>query len=527
MPEPDSVGRAPGGKRPRLDARVVTRWLGGGLRGQVRPAHAKSDSARSAIAPVPIPARLFLPLKQHAGAPASPQVAIGERVRAGQCLAKAAGRISAAVHAPVAGVVTGIVEVPAPHPSGLTTPMIVLDVLPELIGRPSIHDSGIDACVVDSLGRGEEELNLTPSEIAERVEQAGIVGMGGASFPTVVKLQGAQSHAIETVILNGSECEPYLSCDDRLMREQAPAILEGAAILARAVGARTVCVYIEANKPEAIAAMRAAAGLLAGEHRARGLTVRLETVPSRYPMGWERGLVTRLTGFEIPAGARANGLGVVVHNVATAFAIGRAVIHGLPLTARVVTVAGDCVRRPGNYWVPLGMPVSTVLAAAGGLREPPVQVLSGGPMMGLALASLDAPVVKGMNGVLALSAQEVRHTARPVEQCLRCGRCVDACPVGLVPSELFARIRSHDWQGAAERGLEDCLGCGACAYACPANRPLTQAFQHARGELAVRRRLEQRQDMARARSQARAQRLASRKRGRRAAPAQTAGEGDR
>lgn len=434
--------------------RLMRRW-GAHPDGRKRPA------ADTEIALLPLVPQLVLPLAQHVGAPARALVAVGQRVLKNELVAEAQGTISAPVHAPTSGIVVGLGDAPVPHPSGLSGPAIVL--------AADGADEALPAVEADPFA-------LDPAEIAARVAAAGIVGMGGATFPAAVKLTLGQRRPIDTLILNGGECEPYLSCDDRLMRERAAAVVEGARIILRAVGAGVALIGVEDNKPEAIAALRVAAAPFA--------EVRVVPVPSRYPMGSAEQLIGWLTGREVPADGRSADVGVLVHNVGTAAAIQRAVRYGEPLTRRIVTVTGGALRTPRNLEVRIGTPISALIEFCGGIREPAARYVMGGPMMGIALRSLEAPVIKGTSGILALSAAEVGE-AEP-GPCIRCASCVDACPIDLMPLDMAALIRAGDPQAALALGLKDCIGCGTCSYVCPSQIPLVQFFNHAKGELAAR-----------------------------------------
>jgi electron transport complex protein RnfC len=447
------------------------------------PDDRKRPAADLPLRVMPVPARLYVPLAQHIGAPAEPVVTVGDTVLAGELLAAASAAVSAPVHAPSSGRVVDLVDIVAPHPSGLTIPALVI----ETDGRDRWCERE----------RAVDPFLLSPAEIGRRVAAAGVVGLGGAAFPAAVKLSGSRSAAVEALLVNGAECEPYLSCDDRLMRDRAAAIVDGAAIVRFAVGAARVIVGIEDNKPEALAAMRGAA---AGDP-----SISVRAIPAHYPMGSERQLVKTLTGAEIPAGGRPADVGVVVHNVGTLLAIRAAIRDGTPLVSRVLTVAGGAIRAPGNVEVRIGTPLSELVAYCGGLLREPARVLLGGPMMGLRAPSLAVPVVKGTGGVLLLTADEVAQ--REPAPCLRCGRCVQACPVGLVPLEMARRVDAGDLDGAADWGLRDCLACGCCAYVCPAALPLVQSFQHAKGELAARARSESRLEATRRLARARRERL--------------------
>ncbi|MCR8547476.1 electron transport complex subunit RsxC [Salipiger sp. P9] len=431
------------------------------IRGGVHPETRKFLSAESPIEPMPIPALLRLPLQQHIGAPAEPLVARDDHVLKGQLIARARGPISANLHAPTSGRVIAVGPFPAPHPSGLPVPTITL--------RPDGADRW-----APRLPRLRPE-DAEPEEIAARVAEAGIVGMGGATFPAAVKLTLRDRYRLHTLIINAAECEPYLTCDDRLLRERAEEVADGAGIMARALGVTKIIVAIESNKPAAAAAMRR-------HNLGLGHPVQVRVVATQYPMGSEKHLVRAVTGRETPARALTAELGIVVHNSATAQAVHLAVRYGEPLLSRVVTVSGRGVARPANVQALLGTPVADLLAHCGGLTEDPDRLLLGGPMMGQPIRSPRVPVVKGTNGVLALTRAETRKAE--TMPCIRCGACVRACPCGLTPFELNARIQAGDLEGAAAVGLLDCVSCGCCSYICPSNIPLVQGFSFAKGKLA-------------------------------------------
>jgi len=420
------------------------------------------------VARLPLPERLYVPLLQHIGTPASPVVHIGDKVLKGQLIAAAVGNLSAPVHAPTSGYIVGHGDGLSPHPSGLPIATLTL----EADGDDRWADLAVPA----------DPDALSPEEIATRVGQAGIVGLGGAAFPSAVKLNLSRRGGVDTLILNGGECEPYLTCDDRLMRERAADIVAGAELMRRAVGARRVLVGIEDNKPEAIAAMQAAA--------AGGVEV--AAVPAMYPMGSEKQLIQALIGQEVPAEGRAADIGVLVHNVGTAYAVQQAIHHGRPLVSRLVTVSGGAVHVPRNLEVPLGSPVQALFDYAGGFSETPARLVLGGPMMGTQISNPMVPVVKGTSGVLALTAGEIGLPSPA--PCIRCATCVRACPVGLLPLEMAAHIRNGDPAAAVDYGLKDCIACGSCSYVCPAHIPLVHYFNHAKGELAARERSKLKQE---------------------------------
>ncbi|MBF0306093.1 MAG: electron transport complex subunit RsxC [Alphaproteobacteria bacterium] len=453
------------------------------IRGGIHPEYRKEMTAGKAIEPLPMPALLHLPLQQHIGAPAVPVVAAGDRVRKGQLLARARGEISAPVHASTSGRVVDILPFAAPHPSGLPQPTILLE--------PDGLDEWTD------LPPPLDPFAAPREEIARRVAECGVVGMGGGTFPSAVKLDLGRKFPIDVLVINGAECEPYLTCDDRLMRERTAEVVDGVRIMARALGVERIVIAIEKNKPEALAAMTAESAAFA--------EIAVVPLPTRYPMGSERHLVTALTGRETPARKLTADIGVVVHNIATARAVHHAVRLGRPLISRVVTVSGRAVREQKNLDVPLGTLVSQLIEFCGGLAEPPVHYLSGGPMMGQAMPGREVPVVKGTSGILALTAAEAHE--RDTMPCIRCGGCVTACPCGLVPVEMAQMIRHEKLDAAARIGLLDCLNCGSCAYVCPAHIPLVQYFNYGKGRLAALQRDRRKQEMTKRLAEQRAERV--------------------
>jgi Na+-translocating ferredoxin:NAD+ oxidoreductase subunit C len=430
------------------------------IRGGIHPEYRKELTGDCAIEALPLPSRLYIPLQQHIGAPAEVLVSEGDLVKKGQVIARRQGQVSVHQHAPTSGRVVAIDETPAPHPSGLPQPTIVIEPdgkdewgeLPEPIADP---------------------FAVTEQTIEARVAECGIVGMGGAAFPSAVKLNLGIRQRIETLLVNGAECEPYLTCDDRVMRERADEVIDGARIMAHALGAPRIVVGIEENKPQALAIMTVAAIPYPN--------IEVVSVPAMYPMGSERHLTLAVTGRETPARKLTADLGVVVHNVATARAVHQAVRHGRPLIARVVTVSGSAVRNPKNVESPIGARVSDLIAFCGGFAQRPERLVQGGPMMGTPLPGLDVPVVKGTSGILALAADEVND--HPASPCIRCGACVSICACGLVPVELAAHIRHDDLEGAAKLGVMDCVSCGSCSWVCPAHIPLVHYFNYAKGAL--------------------------------------------
>ncbi|MCM2330595.1 MAG: electron transport complex subunit RsxC [Pseudomonas sagittaria] len=455
------------------------------IRGGIHPAAHKDRSAALPIGSLALPPRLYLPLRQHAGAEALPLVRVGERVLKGQLIAGSPAEMSAPIHAPSSGRIVEIGPILAPHPSGLTVNGMVL----ECDGAERWIELDVPA----------NPFAESPLLLADRVARAGIVGMGGAIFPAAVKLKQGTRHEIKTVLVNGSECEPYLTCDDRLMRERAEAIVDGARLIQHILRAYRVVIAIEDNKPEALAAMRAASEPFGA--------IEVEAVPALYPMGSAKQLIQSVTGREVPADARSTSVGALVHNVGTVYAIQQALRHGRPLISRVVSVAGSCVTSPRNLEVPIGTPAQLLLDACGGLQQEPARLLLGGPMMGVALPSPQVPMIKGATGLLALARHELRNDQ--ASPCIRCASCVDACPMGLLPLEMAARARVDDLDGASDYGLRDCILCGCCSYVCPSHIPLVQYFQHAMGQQDERRSAARKNDYIRQLTEARAARLAA------------------
>jgi len=445
----------------------------------------KHESSGAPLRPAALPARLVLPLQQHIGAPAQLLVKTGDRVRKGQLLAQAQGQVSASLHAPTSGTVVAIEERVVPHPSGLSAPCLVL----ESDGRDAWAE--LPPPLADWAERD-------PAELRERVRWAGVVGMGGAAFPSSVKLDPGAERAIHTLVINGAECEPYITCDDRLMRERAERVIAGALIIRHAVGARRVLVGIEDNKPDAAAAMRRAAAI---DDR-----VEVVVVPTKYPSGGEKQLVRVLTGVEVPSHGIPAQIGIVCHNVGTAAAIADAVLDGRPLISRIVTVTGAGVRRPGNLEALIGTPARELIAQAGGYAPGARKLILGGPMMGFTLPGDEVPVTKATNCLLVPTAAESPDPG-PALPCIRCGRCAEVCPVELLPQQLYWWARAKDLDRAQDYDLFDCIECGCCAHVCPSHIPLVQYYRYAKTEAWAKGEEKRRADQARRRHEARVARL--------------------
>lgn len=427
--------------------------------GGVHPDPRKAATEKLPIVALPPPPLAVIPLQQHLGPKSRPLVKAGDAVLLGQKIGEAEGFVAANVHASVAGKVKEVSL--QPHPSGTAGEAVV------------IENDGTDTPAACEIHAWE---TATPAALREMVREAGIVGLGGATFPTHVKLSPPKGKTIDALVVNGAECEPYLTADHRLMVERAAGIVGGARIVARILGVTRILVGVEANKPDAVAALR-----LAG-----GQGVEVESLPVMYPQGAEKQLIKALLGREVPPPpGLPMDVGVVVQNVGTCAAVYDAVCGGRPLIERVVTVAGGGVSRPGNFRVRIGTPLRQLVDACGGLSPATVRLVMGGPMMGLPQASLDAPVVKGTSGLLALTREEVPE--RRAGNCIRCGRCVRACPMGLLPATL-ALYAQHQLYERAE-GLEAmaCIECGSCAYLCPAAIPLVQHIRLAKSRIAAAR----------------------------------------
>ena len=431
------------------------------VRGGIHPEYRKERTSELAIVELPMPSALYITLQQHIGAASEPIVVAGDTVKKGQVIAKSGGVVSSAAHAPTSGTVAAVTSVTAPHPSGL--PLTTIVIQPD--GKDEWSDE-LPAAIADPFA-------AEPKAIRDRVAWCGIVGMGGAAFPSAVKLNLGTQHKLETLLINGAECEPYLTCDDRVMREHAAEVVDGARIMAHALGAPKIVVGIETNKPAAIEAMTKAATDFTN--------ITVVGVPVQYPMGSERHLVQAITGLETPAKKLTADLGVVVHNVATARAVHHAVRFGRPLVRRVITVSGGAIGKPANVEAPIGAMVSDLVSFCGGFSTPPRRVVNGGPMMGQPLPSMEVPVVKGMSGILALTSAETGEA--PAKPCIRCGSCVTVCPCGLVPVEMARFIKHERLEDSAKWGVMDCVSCGSCSYVCPSHIPLVHYFNYAKGAL--------------------------------------------
>ncbi|MDD5403262.1 MAG: electron transport complex subunit RsxC [Sulfuricella sp.] len=445
--------------------------------GGIHPPEHKSQSTRQGIAAAPLPARLVVPLRQHNGNPARPVVAVGDHVLKGQMIGAPEGFISAAVHAPASGRVMAIEMQPIPHPSGLPDVSVVLE--------PDGEERWIERQAIDYRA-------IDPADLRNRLRDAGVVGLGGAVFPSHIKLDAS---GLETLVINAAECEPYITCDDMLMRERAAEVVQGIAIMQHVMAAREVLIGIEDNKPEAISAMQAAC---------QGSGFEVVTVPTLYPSGSAKQLIKLLTGKEVPSGALAPQVGVQCFNVATAYTIHRAVNHGEPVISRIVTLTGN-MEEPRNYEVLIGTPVGELVKVAKP-RADTSGYLMGGPMMGLPLTDPGVPVVKATNCIIATSAELFPPPPRAMP-CIRCTRCAQACPADLQPQELFWFAKAKNFAKAQEYQLFDCIECGCCNYVCPSHIPLVQFYRFAKSEIHAQERDRKASERARERHEFREFRL--------------------
>ena len=409
-------------------------------------------SKNSQITTAPLPDQVVVPLSQHIGAPATPCVAKGDQVKVGQLIGQSSGFVSANIHSPISGVVTAIDSLP--DGSGIRKPAIVItregDEWLETIDR---SNTLIQSC------------SLSAQEIIDKIAAAGIVGMGGATFPAHVKFSIPEGKKVENLVINGVECEPYLTSDYRSMLERTDGTLEGIAILQRLLSPTRTVIGIEANKLDA-------AAKLDGRAKELGIQVDVQPLKMKYPQGDEKQLLKATTGREVPSGKLPIDIGAVVCNIGTVYAIWEAVVFHKPLIERIVTVSGEAVGRPCNVLAPIGTSTRELLERAGGLAEDADKLVSGGPMMGFAFADEDVPVTKGTSGVLALKAEPLDEGV-----CVSCGKCVAHCPMGLMPNRMFRNIKNGRYQEALDLGLLDCKECGCCAFICPAHLPLVQGFR--------------------------------------------------
>jgi len=418
--------------------------------GGTHPREGVNGKAVTGISPIQkaeAPSRVVIPMQQHIGAPCKPVVAKGDYVKIGQVIGEPGGFVSAPVHASVSGMVVAVDRCLLPNGQQATAVIIDND----------FTDTWVELTPVQNPDQ------LTGKELAKVIQNAGIVGLGGATFPTHVKMSPPPDQKIDTLVVNGAECEPYLTADHRLMLENAATVIDGVKLIMNGLGVQKAIIGVENNKMDAIKALKEAA--------VEGITIK--PLPVMYPQGGEKQLIYAVTRRRVPNGALPGKVGVVVCNVGTAAAVSEAVRLGKPLVERVVTIGG-LVNKPGNFLARIGTPVENLVNQAGGLQNGVKQLIYGGPMMGAAFARLDIPVTKGCSGILALG-QEAKEPEESA--CIRCGRCINACPMQLVPTLLDQHMRADRFDLAEKAGVMNCMECGACTFVCPAKRSLTQSFR--------------------------------------------------
>ena len=427
------------------------------FKGGIHPGCHKELTRDKAIENAPVPQKLVIPLQQGVGNKAKSLVKSGDIVRMGQLIGDADGFISAKAHSPVSGKVLSVSKQLNP-----------------VYGK-------CDSVVVENDGQDTPFADYAPvtgvsgmsaAEMLEAVKDAGIVGLGGAAFPTHVKLSPPKNKTVDTVILNAAECEPYLNCDNRLMIENAGEVIKWLEVIARILGVKNVYIGIEDNKPGALKSLEKGLGADSGA----GVQISVEVLPAKYPQGAEKQIINAITGRIVPAGGLPMDVGCVVQNAGTAFAVYEAVYMGKPLMERVVTITGSCVKKPGNYRVRIGTVLSDLKDTFGGFSEDPKKFVSGGPMMGIAQYSMDIPVTKSTSGALFLTEKEAVSYKEGV--CIRCGKCIEACPMQLVPTALMLRVKKAKYGEAKEMGIANCYECGSCAFVCPARIPLLDYMKY-------------------------------------------------
>ncbi len=449
--------------------------------GGVHPPGHKAESTRLTIGQLPLPEKLVLPLRQHVGNIPKVKVTIGDKVLKGQLLAETEGTVSAAIHAPTSGVVTAIDDAIIPHPSGLPDRCITI--------TPDGKDKWAER-------HPQDWRNTQCNELIASLRLSGIVGLGGATFPTHIKFRVGCKSDVHTLVINAAECEPYITCDDMLMREHADEIVKGIEIARRLLGAERVLIGIEDNKPEAITSLQAAT---------TDTSIQLMVVPTLYPSGDARRLVHLVLGTEIPYDKRSTEVGVQVFNVATMRALYRYFELGEPSLSRIVTMTGN-VQQPQNFEVLFGTPLPHLVKAAGGAKQGTTHYIMGGPMMGFDLPDENVPITKAANCIIAVSPN-LFAPSPPAMPCIRCVRCADVCPVNLQPQELYWFAKSDNFEKASDYQLFDCIECGACSYVCPSNIPLVQYYRYAKSEIIALDKAREGADLARERNEFRLARI--------------------
>jgi Na+-translocating ferredoxin:NAD+ oxidoreductase subunit C len=433
--------------------------------GGVHPSYYKNLTSDGSIKKPFIPRRVVIPLLQHTGTPAEPIIKVGDSVTIGSVIARPTGFISSFVHASISGKVTSIRYSPTPASARALSVII---------------ESQGDEEQYSKKNEPRDTASLSRKELLSIIQNAGIVGLGGAAFPTHVKLSPPENKKIDTVILNGAECEPYLTCDHRLMVENAAEILKGLAVILKILDVKNAYIAIEDNKLPAIYAMEKAVKAIS--YQLSAVSIKLITLPTKYPQGAEKQVIKAILNRIVPAGALPMDAGCVVQNAGTAFAVYEAVYLNKPLIERTVTLTGDCLKEPMNIRVRIGTILKDLAEqACGGFKKTVKKIIAGGPMMGLAQYTMEIPVTKGTCGCIFLSEEESAHYRESV--CIRCGKCVEVCPMGLAPTTLMYRVRREMFSEAKELGITHCFECGACAYECPAKIPLVDYMKYGKSKV--------------------------------------------
>lgn len=476
--------------------------------GGVHPQENKHQSTQSPIATLPLPTQLIVPVGQHIGAPADVIITIGDDVLKGQVIARPKGFVSAAIHAPTSGKVSAIKQSELPHSSGLEGTCVIIDC------------DGKDQWLTEIADGGQaisDYLEADNSVLIERIRDCGITGMGGAGFPTSVKV-AVKDKQIDTLIINAAECEPYITSDDMLMRERGLESIRGIQILMKLTAADKCLIGIEDNKPEAIQAMKEALHQVHGEHH-----ITVVTIPTKYPSGGEKQLIKILTGKEVPSGGIPASIGIVCQNIGTCEAVYRAVAEGKPLISRITTITGDSIEQPQNVEVLIGTPVKHLLDFAGFKQEKSLfqkfmsslnssteeskpRIIMGGPMMGFTLNNDQLPILKSSNCILAPSQKELPAN-NLASACIRCGLCTEACPADLLPQQLYWFSKAGELDKAEQHNIADCIECGACSYVCPSQIPLVQYYRHTKGAIKSERAAQDKSNRSKIRFEARQGRL--------------------
>lgn len=427
--------------------------------GGIHPDDSKEATCKKPIVDLPPSEEMVYPLSQHLGAPAVPCVAVGDKVCMGQKIAEAGGYVSANIHSAVSGEVVAIE--PRMHHTGIKQTAIV------------IKNDGMDSLCPEI--KPKDWRKMSAKEIVEVIHEAGVVGMGGATFPTHVKLSPPPDKKIEYVIINGAECEPYLTSDHRAMLETPDEVIEGMRILIKVFGLKEGYIAIETNKPDAIALME--------EYAAKETEVKINVVPvkTKYPQGSEKHLIKAVCGREVPPGKLPMDVGCVVNNIDTCAAIARSFMYGFPVIMRIVTVSGDCIENPSNFRIRVGTNVEDAINKCGGFCKPAAKIIMGGPMMGISMPFTDVPIVKGSSGILGFSDEMIHGKVK--QNCLRCGKCVDGCPMNLLPNAIKDATVADDFEKLEKLNVMDCIQCGSCAYVCPAEQNPLQYIRTAKAKI--------------------------------------------